>query len=103
MKGPLCDPRSEACRSLISTWPGSEHVLSHTRPVFMPRPSCPGSCSGERHPAWKPLGGKESIPGQEDRQKLGPWRSWSVHSPREPSVAPIPSEREARTGSQEWG
>ena len=29
-KGPLCDPRSEACRSLISTWPGSEHVLSHT-------------------------------------------------------------------------
>lgn len=31
MKGPLCDPRSEACRSLISTWPGSEHVLSHTQ------------------------------------------------------------------------
>ena len=45
----------------------------HThRPVFMPRPSCPGSCSGECHPAWKPLGGKESIPGQEDRQKLVP-------------------------------
>lgn len=95
---PVWPPRSEACRSLISTWPGSEQVLLHTHasehvPGSRPDLSCPGSCSGEGHPAWKALGGKESIPSQEDGQKLGPWRSWSVHSPREPSVAPIHLER----------